>query len=321
MPEDSPLVSIIIPLYNAQQWIADTITSALNQTWPRKEIIVVDDGSTDDSLTVAQSIDAPELTVFTQENQGACAARNRAFKHATGDYIQYLDADDLMAPNKIEAQVRRLEREPPRTVAYAPWGVFDENPADADFDTSNQTWRDYADPVEWLVTWAFGNGGARPHAWLTPRCLVEEAGPWNESLRINQDGEFFSRVLLRSNGIAFCPDTEVYYRSASRGVSLRRDRSGWKSLYRSYEMIFRRILEREESPRTKHSCAARWENFKHGAYPTCPDLARKAEKKIDRLGGTDYQVGGSSLYLILESILGWKAARFIQDRYRKLIYE
>lgn len=123
MVRDFPSVSIIIPLYNAESLIADTITSALNQTWPHKEIIVVNDGSTDDSLAVARSIDAPELLVLTQENQGACAARNRAFKHATGDYIQYLDADDLMAPNKIETQVRRLEAESPRTVAYTRWGV------------------------------------------------------------------------------------------------------------------------------------------------------------------------------------------------------
>lgn len=184
----------------------------------------------------------------------------------------------------------------------------------------NQTWDDYSDPVEWLITWASGNGGGRSHCWLTPRPLIEEAGSWNEDLRINQDGEFFSRVLLRSNGVAFCPDTEVYYRNASRGVSLRRDPKSWKSLYRSYEMILQRILNHEESARAKRSCAARWENFKHAVYPTCPDLAQEAERKISRLGGTDYHVGGSSTYLTLESILGWKMARFIQDKYRKLVY-
>lgn len=321
MFEDQPLVSILIPLYNAESWIADTIASALNQTWPQKEIIVVDDGSTDDSLSVAGSIDAPELTVLTQENQGACAARNRAFKYATGDYIQYLDADDLMAPNKIETQVRRLEAEPPQTVAYTRWGVFEKDPSDAVFEAANQTWRDYSDPVEWLLTWASSNGGARQHAWLVPRSLVEKAGPWNEDLRINQDGEFFSRVLLQSNGIAFCTDTEVYYRSKSRGVSMRRDRESWISLYRSYEVIFRRILDSEDSERTRKLCASKWENFKHSVYPVHPDLARKAEKKIDRLGGTDYDVGGSSVYLIMESLLGWKAARYIQDKYRRLVYK
>src|SRR6516225_1986814 len=110
-----PLVSILIPAYNAQEWIADTIRSAIEQTWPCKEIIVVDDGSTDGTTEVARRFVSKEVAVVSIKNQGAAAARNHALQLSQGDYIQWLDADDLLAPNKIERQLGTLgEAEGPR---------------------------------------------------------------------------------------------------------------------------------------------------------------------------------------------------------------
>src|SRR5436309_10735842 len=94
-PPTTPLVSILIPAYNAERWIADTVRSALAQTWPRREIIIVDDGSRDQTLQVAQQFASKNVSVVAQENQGASAARNKAFELCQGDYIQWLDADDL----------------------------------------------------------------------------------------------------------------------------------------------------------------------------------------------------------------------------------
>src|ERR1051326_7957528 len=96
-----PLVSLLIPAYDAERWIADTIRSALAQSWPSKEIIVVDDGSTDRTLQIAQGFASREVLVVTQPNQGASAARNRALSLCQGDYIQWLDADDLLSRSKI----------------------------------------------------------------------------------------------------------------------------------------------------------------------------------------------------------------------------
>src|SRR6266576_6242361 len=105
----APLVSILIPAYNAERWIADTINSALAQTWPRKEIIVVDDGSEDQTLWVSRQFASKNVSVVTQENRGASAARNKAFELCQGDYIQWLDADDLLAPAKIAKQTEVLD--------------------------------------------------------------------------------------------------------------------------------------------------------------------------------------------------------------------
>jgi glycosyltransferase involved in cell wall biosynthesis len=96
-----PLVSILIPAYNAEPWIAETIGSALAQTWSNKEIIVVDDGSSDQTLRIAKLFAGKTVSVVTQVNQGAAAARNRAYSLCQGDYIQWLDADDLLDRDKV----------------------------------------------------------------------------------------------------------------------------------------------------------------------------------------------------------------------------
>ena len=111
------LVSILIPVYNAEAFVAEAIQSALNQTWPAKEIVVVDDGSSDQSREILKGFESAGIKLIEQENRGASAARNRAFTQAQGDYVQYLDADDLLAPDKIAIQMQRLSVEPPTRVA------------------------------------------------------------------------------------------------------------------------------------------------------------------------------------------------------------
>src|SRR6202000_980107 len=102
-----PLVSILIPAYNSAEWIADTIHSAIRQTWPNKEIIVVDDGSTDRTAEAAGRFASKNVIVVSTKNQGAAAARNHALQLSQGEYIQWLDADDLLSPDKIERQLAR----------------------------------------------------------------------------------------------------------------------------------------------------------------------------------------------------------------------
>ena len=100
-----PLVSILVPAYNAEAWISDALRSAIAQTWKPKEIIVVDDGSTDGTLAVARQFESNQLRVVTHKNQGASATRNKAYSLCKGDYIQFLDADDLIGPDKIAKQI------------------------------------------------------------------------------------------------------------------------------------------------------------------------------------------------------------------------
>ena len=206
-------VSVLIPLYNSENNIVETIQSVLNQTYTNIEVIVVNDGSTDESLNRISLIEDDRLIVVDQENKGASAARNTAFDHSTGELIQYLDADDLLEEHKIEKQIELfLEANDSACLISGVWGRF--------FDAiSNVKWEhqeideDYDQPYKWLLDSWQGKGMAQPGIWLTPRSVIEKAGKWNESISLNDDGEFFCRVLLQSSKIIFCPEAKVYYRS------------------------------------------------------------------------------------------------------------
>ena len=119
------LVSILIPAYNSGQWIAATIESALSQTWRSVEVIVVNDGSTDNTRAVAGQYANENVRVFSQKNRGASAARNRALAEARGRVIQYLDADDLLASDKIERQMPLLKE---GVLCSGEWAPFTRAP-------------------------------------------------------------------------------------------------------------------------------------------------------------------------------------------------
>jgi glycosyltransferase involved in cell wall biosynthesis len=144
-----PQVSILIPAFNAQEWITDTIRSAIAQSWEPKEVIVVDDGSTDQTLEIARMFESGSVRVLTQENQGAAAARNKAFTLSQGDYVQWLDADDLLAADKIAKQMQVLDQVRSRwTLFSAAWGRFKYRYNRAQF-IPTALWLDLS-PTEWL---------------------------------------------------------------------------------------------------------------------------------------------------------------------------
>ena len=113
------LVSILIPCYNAERWVAQAIESALAQTWSEKEIIVVDDGSRDGSLDVIKSF-GNQIRWETGPNRGGNVTRNRLLELARGEWLQYLDADDYLLPPKVERQVTFLREYPACDVVYSP---------------------------------------------------------------------------------------------------------------------------------------------------------------------------------------------------------
>src|SRR5271168_1163157 len=195
-----PLVSILIPAFNAEAWIGDTIRSALAQTWQRKEIIIVDDGSADQTLALARRLASKEVVVVTQENQGASAARNHALSLSQGDYIQWLDADDLLSPDKVAKTMAASEElQSTRTLFSSGWGYFSYRTELAKF-TPTSLWCDLS-PVEWLLRKMGGNLQMQTATWLVSRELTEAAGPWDTRLSHDDDGEYFCRVILGSDGV------------------------------------------------------------------------------------------------------------------------
>jgi len=233
----NPKVSILIPLYNSEAYIAETIDSCLNQTYKNIEIIIVDDGSSDNSLNIAQtySHQYSNITVETQKNSGAPVARNKAYVLSTGDYIQYIDADDLLHPDKIRLQIDILENLDTRALVFGRWGTFKKN-------IENVVWKDlpvnkdYDDPKQFLIELWESGMAAITHLWLVPRVLVEESDGWNENLTKNQDGEFFARIVYKSTKIVFVKNSIGYYRKDNtNSISSQISKKALESTLKSFE--------------------------------------------------------------------------------------
>jgi glycosyltransferase involved in cell wall biosynthesis len=120
-------VSIIIPVYKAEKYIAATVQSALDQTYKNFEILIIDDGSPDRSIEICQQFADPRIRIIRQENRGLPGARNTGIRHAKGEYLTLLDADDLWLPEKIEKHVKHLDNSPNVGVSFSRSAFIDDN--------------------------------------------------------------------------------------------------------------------------------------------------------------------------------------------------
>ncbi len=308
-----PLVSILIPAYNAEAWIGDTLRSAIAQTWERKEIIVVDDGSTDQTLAVARKFESGQLRVITQNNQGASATRNNAFAMSKGEYVQWLDADDLMAPEKTASQMEAAERSgSKRTLISGAWAHFMHRPHRAEF-IPGPLWEDLSRP-EWLMRKMERNTYMQTATWLVSRELAEAAGSWDTRLLGDDDGEFFCRVLLASEGTRFVRDSKVYYRLAGAsslsyiGKSNRKLEAQWISM--KLHIGYLRSLV--DDARARAACVTYLQNWMVFYYPERLDLFQEAADLAKSLGGELHVPRLSWKYSWIEPIFGRAQARRAQ---------
>lgn len=187
-----PLVSILIPCYNAGPWIAKCIQSALEQTYQHKEIIVVDDGSTDNSLDVIRSY-GDSIRYETGPNRGGNAARNRLTALSKGEWLEFLDADDYLLPKKIENQVALLKGFPRTDIFYSPmlvvYGNSSPEPDVPIFDddlTANYFRWDY-----------FSTTGL-----LIKKEAIIDVGGWNENQEVCQEHELVLRLIMAQKEFA-----------------------------------------------------------------------------------------------------------------------
>jgi glycosyltransferase involved in cell wall biosynthesis len=306
----SPLISIVVPCHNAERWLAAAIESALAQTWPDKEIIVVNDGSSDGSLAVARAFEQRGVRVFDQPNRGAAAARNAGLRLAQGDLIQFLDADDLLAPDKLSRQMLVMSGDYRRLLSSSAWARFQDHPSEAQF-TPQPNWRNLSG-VEFLQLHYESGCMMQPAAWLAPRALLDRAGPWDESLSLNDDGEYFARVMLAADQIVFCAEARSYYRSGwGQSLSARQDRRSLDSLYRSVDLTVRHLLGIDQSPRSLAAAAHAWKWTAYELYPGAPDLARQAERHSSRLGGSTRPLPMGGRARLLAQVVGWRLAKRI----------
>ena len=209
------LVSVIIPTYNRADLIGETLESVLAQTYRPIEILVVDDGSTDDTESVVRSYEAKlteglALRYLRQEHSGAPTARNRGLADSGGDFIQFLDSDDTIAPGKLRAQVAALAAKPSVSVAYGPWRCeylgrkrrLGPKQQEAPQESEDSMLRGYLSGRWYLPL----------HGYLFSRAAVVAVGPWDETLLRGQDADYMIRCLLSGSRFVYVPGSEVLYR-------------------------------------------------------------------------------------------------------------
>jgi glycosyltransferase involved in cell wall biosynthesis len=210
------LVSILIPCYNAERWVGQAIESALSQTWREKEVIVVDDGSRDGSLQEIQKFDGRVLWQ-TGPNRGGNATRNKLLELARGEWLQYLDADDYLLPDKVANHVEFLSLHPQTDVIFGPVTL--------EYTTKNGTRREISpvpephDPWILLARWYLRQTGGP----LWRKQAIVDVGGWKPDQPCCQEHELYLRLLMAGKRFSYCPESGTIYRQLGKDSVSTRD--------------------------------------------------------------------------------------------------
>jgi glycosyltransferase involved in cell wall biosynthesis len=312
------LVSILIPAYNAEKWIAHSIRSALAQTWPNKEIIVVDDGSSDRTLDMARSFSSSAVKVVTQANQGAAAARNKALSLCQGEYIQWLDADDLLSAEKISSQMNAAEQAQDRNTLFScGWANFYYRTAKAKF-IPTALWSNLP-PLEWTLRKFEGNFAMQTATWLVSRQLTEATGPWNTDLLSDDDGEYFCRAVLRSRAIRFIPEARVFYRVTdhNRLSHIGKNNKKLDAQIRGMRLQINHLRAVKDDERVRAACVTYLQTWLLYFYPNRPQIVEEMQQLAQSLGGQLKTPELSWKYAWIQKTLGWKAAMTARTAYNQ----
>lgn len=225
-------ISVIIPLYNAEKTIEDTLQSVFDQTITDLEIIVVNDGSTDTSLEKLKQIPDPRVQVYSFENAGAAVSRNRGFAKSSGEFIAFLDADDQWTPDKLEDQMAALDAHPEAAVAYS-WTEFIDESDRLIVKGRAVTVKSREEAYRRLLVGNFLDNGSNP---LVRREAIAFINGFDESLEACQDNDFYLR-LAQHYGFVTVPKYQIKYRLSS--TSMTANTAKWeKNSLRFLELAF-----------------------------------------------------------------------------------
>jgi glycosyltransferase involved in cell wall biosynthesis len=306
-------VTIGIPVYNCESWIRESIASALAQTWLRKEVLVIDDGSDDRTPTVCAEF-GQQIRYVRQDRRGGNAARNRILNMASGDWIQYLDADDYLLPDKIQNQLETLPNEVIDLVLSP---------------TITETWRngspitcttqEFTPPLDWYrawIGWRFPQTGS----CLWGKQFLQTLGGWNEELTCNQDYELYLRALQADARIHYVPTPGAIYRLWSDRTVSQKDKTAVILGRTTLIKQFLDWLERKGRTTPGHRREAAITCFESARTLATQDLALATRYYSDRKREGLIEVAGSAAptrYRLMVGLLGFRAAEQIAAWNRK----
>lgn len=278
-------VSVIIPCYNGEEYIGQTIGSLFDQTRPADEIIVVDDGSEDRSVDIARSF-GESVTVLTKENGGAAKARNCGADHATGDALMFLDADDVLATDVLEQLIAQLEHNPEGVVA-CPWFRLDKiGDKWVKRPPSCVPLRDNQDYLSgWITGWYH-----LPCSILWSRAAYEKTGGWDPKAYVNDDGDLMMRALAGGVELQITDKGESFYRrmpeeKESNSLSgARFTRAGREAQIYVMRKIAQRLENRGRLNAYRKSFTRALDQYRRLCESQYPDLSDECSELINRYG-------------------------------------
>lgn len=253
------LVSIIIPTFNSRKWLGAAIESALAQTHRQCEILVVDDGSTDGTSDWLAETFGSRINCLYKDNGGLSSARNFGLMHAKGNYIQFLDADDLILPDKVSTHVEFLDGHPEYAVVYSHTVCFHDGNQDERFDWWGQEFYRSGNVFYDMVDQGF----ILTHAALTRRDWIDRAGHFDEDLQNCVDGDFWLRLACAGAQFYHLPgDAMALYRVRPNSQSANRIENR-RSMIRVLTKVYKHVSVSDKDARSRiRRAIGRW----HGEY-------------------------------------------------------
>lgn len=306
------LVSVIIPAYNAGIYITDTIVSVLNQTWENIEIIVINDGSTDNTGAIVKSIasENPKIKYFEYQNMGCSAAKNIGLSHAIGDYIQYLDADDLLSNDKIEMQINAIKHNP-LALAICKTVIFQETlNCETGFELDTDFLYSTHSPYDFLLN-LYGlrgrEGMIQPNAYLMHRNLSDRIGTWDTSLSPSpdEDGEYFCRAIISSSEIVFTRGVNYYRKlNNSNSLSNKNSRAHASGALRSVKLKSNHLLKVNSSYIVRRIIAKQYGGLVYLYGINYPDVINEVKVELNSIGFSKIPPVGGAFFKALSYCIG-----------------
>ena len=303
--DSQPKVSIIIPVYNAERYIQATISSCIRQTYQNLEIIVINDGSTDSSENMVLSFEDRRLKYFNIPNAGASEARNVGLQKVSGTLVQFLDSDDVLDKGKISSQVQMYQTHGDDFLYSSSMGTVTESQMGKDegyeLYEKDFTPREYFDTLLQQFGKYITTG-----AWLTPRKLIDKTHGWDRGIGLNDDGEYFMRIILQSKGVIFCKGSLFYYRrdvpnSFSKQFSSKDVYEKWLCSYSSYVSHFKETFEDAIAKKLGWMALS---VYYTESYPHYPDLLANCKQQMKVLGYTTPYPHGGALFVKVARLVG-----------------
>jgi glycosyltransferase involved in cell wall biosynthesis len=307
-----PLVSIITPFYNSEKYLSATIKSVLSQSYSNWELLLINDGSTDNSIDIVSCFNDSRIKILSQHNKGQCVATNLGINHACGEYFQFLDADDIIHPFKIANQIRDL-RHNPNALGVCKWFFFYNDATDAKF--SNQPVFFSASPIEWLYQLWTNDTMMATNGYLISRSILERGGMYfNESLKLNVDFEYFTRIVLASKSVIFTDDSFAYYRKGvSSSKTARPSFEAKLSALKARELAISYLLQIEQTDMAKYASnmAISILTFSY------PELLYEARALLSKYELGSFIKFGGSRSLFLSGLIGYENYIKLKKNFKK----